>query len=58
VNDASEIARQRVRRGSSERRTMAQSTRFLTPEGVGEVHDFTPIAGTRATGRHRLVRQN
>jgi len=32
-------------------------TRFLTPDGVGEVHDFMPIAGGRATGRHRLIRQ-
>jgi GH15 family glucan-1,4-alpha-glucosidase len=32
-------------------------TRFLTPEGVGEVYDFMPIAGKRATDRHRLVRQ-
>src|SRR5215469_13212597 len=32
-------------------------TRFHTPDGVGEVVDFMPIAGKRATGRHRLVRQ-
>src|SRR5580693_963070 len=32
-------------------------TRFLTPDGVGEVHDFMPIAGKTATDRHRLVRQ-
>jgi len=32
-------------------------TRFLTPDGVGEVHDFMPIAGAKATDRHRLVRQ-
>jgi pentatricopeptide repeat protein len=32
-------------------------TRFLTPDGVGEVHDFMPIAGPRATDRHRIVRQ-
>jgi len=32
-------------------------TRFLTPDGVGEVCDFMPVAGTRATDRHRLVRQ-
>jgi GH15 family glucan-1,4-alpha-glucosidase len=32
-------------------------TRFLTPDGVGEVHDFMPVAGRRATDRHRLVRQ-
>jgi GH15 family glucan-1,4-alpha-glucosidase len=32
-------------------------TRFLTPDGVGEIHDFMPVAGKRATDRHRLVRQ-
>jgi len=32
-------------------------TRFLTPDGVGEVHDFMPVADGHATGRHRLVRQ-
>ena len=32
-------------------------TRFMTPDGVGEVTDFMSIAGTRPTGRHRLVRQ-
>jgi GH15 family glucan-1,4-alpha-glucosidase len=32
-------------------------TRFMTPDGVGEVHDFMPIVMGRATGRHRLVRQ-
>jgi GH15 family glucan-1,4-alpha-glucosidase len=31
-------------------------TRFLSPDGVGEVVDFMPIAGTVATDRHRLVR--
>jgi len=31
-------------------------TRFMTPDGVGEVHDFMPVAGTTATDRHRLVR--
>ena len=31
-------------------------TRFMTPDGVGEVHDFMPIAGRVATDRHRLVR--
>jgi GH15 family glucan-1,4-alpha-glucosidase len=31
-------------------------TRFMTPDGVGEVHDFMPIAGAKATDRHRLVR--
>jgi GH15 family glucan-1,4-alpha-glucosidase len=32
-------------------------TRFMTPDGVGEVYDFMPIAGDQATDRHRLVRQ-
>jgi GH15 family glucan-1,4-alpha-glucosidase len=32
-------------------------TRFMTPDGVGEVHDFMPVVGGRATDRHRLVRQ-
>jgi GH15 family glucan-1,4-alpha-glucosidase len=31
-------------------------TRFMTPDGVGEVTDFMPIAGTRPTDKHRLVR--
>src|SRR5215472_142736 len=31
-------------------------TRFLTPDGVGEVTDFMPIAGNRPTDRHRLMR--
>jgi GH15 family glucan-1,4-alpha-glucosidase len=31
-------------------------TRFLSADGVGEVIDFMPIAGDRATDRHRLVR--
>jgi GH15 family glucan-1,4-alpha-glucosidase len=31
-------------------------TRFMTPDGVGEVVDFMPIAGAQATERHRLVR--
>ena len=31
-------------------------TRFMTPDGVGEVHDFMPIAGAKATDRHKLVR--
>jgi GH15 family glucan-1,4-alpha-glucosidase len=32
-------------------------TRFMTPDGVGEVLDFMPvIQGTKATDRHRLVR--
>jgi GH15 family glucan-1,4-alpha-glucosidase len=32
-------------------------TRFMTPDGVGEVQDFMPPAGEVATDRHRLVRQ-
>jgi len=31
-------------------------TRFMSPDGVGEVIDFMPIAGDQATDRHRLVR--
>ncbi|HEY5988561.1 MAG TPA: glycoside hydrolase family 15 protein [Streptosporangiaceae bacterium] len=31
-------------------------TRFLTPDGVGEITDFMPVAGTTPTDRHRLVR--
>ena len=31
-------------------------TRFLSTDGVGEVIDFMPIAGSVATDRHRLVR--
>jgi GH15 family glucan-1,4-alpha-glucosidase len=31
-------------------------TRFLSPDGVGEVIDFMPIAGSTATDRHLLVR--
>jgi GH15 family glucan-1,4-alpha-glucosidase len=31
-------------------------TRFMTPDGVGEVHDFMPIAGSAATDQHKLVR--
>jgi GH15 family glucan-1,4-alpha-glucosidase len=32
-------------------------TRFMTPDGVGEVQDFMPVIEGKATGRHRLVRQ-
>ena len=32
-------------------------TRFLTPDGVGEIHDFMPVVDGRATDQHRLVRQ-
>lgn len=32
-------------------------TRFMTPEGVGEVHDFMPVAGSQPTGRHRIARE-
>ncbi|MGB8652032.1 MAG: glycoside hydrolase family 15 protein [Mycobacteriales bacterium] len=31
-------------------------TRFLTPDGVGEVCDFMPVIEGAATDRHRLVR--
>jgi GH15 family glucan-1,4-alpha-glucosidase len=31
-------------------------TRFLTPDGVGEVVDFMPVVEGLATDRHRLVR--
>ncbi|HUA30413.1 MAG TPA: glycoside hydrolase family 15 protein [Streptosporangiaceae bacterium] len=31
-------------------------TRFMTSDGVGEVHDFMPIAGGKVTEQHRLVR--
>ena len=31
-------------------------TRFMTPDGVGEVHDFMPVAHGGATDRHDLVR--
>jgi GH15 family glucan-1,4-alpha-glucosidase len=32
-------------------------TRFMTSDGVGEVHDFMPVSTGGATDRHRLVRQ-
>ncbi len=32
-------------------------TRFLTPDGVGEVLDFMPVIEGRPTKKHRLVRQ-
>ena len=31
-------------------------TRFMTPDGVGEVHDFMPVIEGAAASRHRLVR--
>ena len=31
-------------------------TRFMTPDGVGEVVDFMPVLGGEATDHHRLVR--
>src|SRR5215471_10940899 len=31
-------------------------TRFMTPDGVGEVHDFMPVIEEPATDRHRLMR--
>src|ERR1700728_4189347 len=30
-------------------------TRFMTPDGVGEVTDFMPVTGSRATQHHRLA---
>jgi hypothetical protein len=32
-------------------------TRFMTPDGVGEVLDFMPVIEGGPTDRHRLVRQ-
>jgi GH15 family glucan-1,4-alpha-glucosidase len=32
-------------------------TRFMSADGVGEVHDFMPVITGRATDRHRVVRQ-
>jgi GH15 family glucan-1,4-alpha-glucosidase len=32
-------------------------TRFLTPDGVGEIVDFMPIASGHETHRHRLIRK-
>jgi GH15 family glucan-1,4-alpha-glucosidase len=31
-------------------------TRFMSPDGVGEVVDFMPVTGEHATDRHRIVR--
>ncbi|WP_410813757.1 glycoside hydrolase family 15 protein [Micromonospora sp. 067-2] len=31
-------------------------TRFLCPDGVGEVIDFMPVVGSEPTDRHRIVR--
>src|SRR4051812_9722326 len=31
-------------------------TRFMSPEGVGEVLDFMPVTGDVATDRHEIVR--
>ncbi len=31
-------------------------TRFMTPDGVGEVLDFMPVLHGAATGKHRIVR--
>src|SRR5215210_5078945 len=31
-------------------------TRFMTPDGVGEIVDFMPVVEGEATDRHRLVR--
>src|SRR5271166_3277281 len=32
-------------------------TRFMTPDGVGEITDFMPVIEGKPTSRHRLVRQ-
>jgi GH15 family glucan-1,4-alpha-glucosidase len=32
-------------------------TRFMTPDGVGEVQDFMPVIDGKATDRHRIVRK-
>ena len=32
-------------------------TRFMSADGVGEVHDFMPVITGRATDRHRVVRR-
>ena len=32
-------------------------TRFMTTDGVGEVLDYMPVAGTKATDRHRIARR-
>ncbi len=37
--------------------TAVLATRFMTPDGVGEVHDFMPVITGKATDRHRLVRE-
>jgi GH15 family glucan-1,4-alpha-glucosidase len=36
--------------------TAILTTRFMTGDGVGEVHDFMPVTIGQATARHRLVR--
>jgi len=32
-------------------------TRFMTPDGVGEVQDFMPVVDGKPTDRHRIVRK-
>jgi GH15 family glucan-1,4-alpha-glucosidase len=32
-------------------------TRFFAEDGVGEIQDFMPVAGTTEGGRHRLIRR-
>jgi GH15 family glucan-1,4-alpha-glucosidase len=32
-------------------------TRFMTPDGVGEVQDFMPVIEGKPVGRHRIVRK-
>jgi GH15 family glucan-1,4-alpha-glucosidase len=49
--DANTVARQMYLPG-----TPILITRFMSPDGVGEVIDFMPVAGATATNRHRLVR--
>jgi GH15 family glucan-1,4-alpha-glucosidase len=36
--------------------TAILTTRFMTADGVGEVHDFMPVTTGEATSQHRLVR--
>jgi len=36
--------------------TAILTTRFMTPDGVGEVHDFMPVITGHPSERHRLVR--
>ena len=38
--------------------TAILTTRFMTPDGVGEVQDFMPVITGDPTDRHRLVRNH